>query len=105
MMEVEQDELGHSPAKIKGRGIKRMRYYGNPQSQTIATFDVPARCPEEDAHCTEVRKIKLYVTDRKEVWLHIDDVEWAIRYLYMQHLLKEVPLVPEDSTGPVDVVG
>ena len=107
MMEVEQDSEGNaaSPAKIKSQGKKRMRYYSNSARDSIATFEVPARCPEEDVDCTEVRKIKLYVVDRKVVWLHIDDVAWAVRFLYVQNLLKGVPLVPDDSAGPGDVVG
>ena len=34
------------------------------------------------------------------IWLHIDDVEWAIKYFYVQNHLKGVPLVADDSTGP-----
>ena len=33
---------------------------------------------------TSTRTIQLYVVDRKQVWLDIDDVEWALRYLLMQ---------------------
>ena len=107
MMEVEQDEEGNeaSPANIKSQGQKRMRYFRNPARDSIVTFDVPARCPEEDAHCTEVRQIKLHIVDRKEVWLHVGDVEWAVRYLYVQNLFKGVPLVPDGSAGPGNAVG
>lgn len=102
MMEVEQDREDSelSPCKIKSQGYKRMRYYKNSARQSVATIDMPARCPEEDPDCTEVRQIKLHVVDRKTIWLHMDDVEWAVRYLYVQNLLKGVPLVPEDSAGP-----
>ena len=107
MMEVEQGEADNeaSPAKIKGQGQKRMRYFRNPNKNSIVTLDMPTRCPEEDAYCTELRQIKLYVKDRKVIWLHIDDVEWAMRYLYVQNLLKGVALVPDDSTGPGGAVG
>lgn len=107
MMEVEQDGGASqgSPGKIKSHGQTRMRYFRNVARSSIVTFDVPVRCPEEDAERTELRQIKLYIVDRKEVWLHIDDVGWAVRYLYVQNLLKGVPLVPDDSTGPGNVVG
>ena len=107
MMGVEQDEEGckASPTQIKRQGHTRMRYFRNPARHSIVTFDVPARCPEEDAQRTEVRQIKLYVVVRKEVWLYIEDVEWAVRYMYVQNVLKGVPLVPDDSTGPGNVVG
>ena len=102
MEQVQQDhaDSGGSPNKIKGSGQKRMRYYHNLARDSIATFHMPVRCPEEDPHCTDFRRIRLYVESRKEVWLHLDDVEWAVRYLYMQNLLKGVPLVPDDSSGP-----
>ena len=64
---------------------------------------VPVRCPEDDPDCTEVRHLKLDVAERTMVWLHADDVEWAVRYLYVQNHLKGVPLVPDDSAGPGDV--
>ena len=101
MMDVQQDQAdsGCSP-KIKSQGQKRMRYFHNLARDSIATFDMPVRCPEEDPHCTDVRRIRLYVESRKEVWLHLDDVEWAVRYLFAQNLLKGVPLRPDDSTGP-----
>ena len=74
-----------------------MRYFHNLVRNSVVTVDVPVRCPEEDPDCTEVRQIRLYVVDRITLWLHIDDVEWAVRYLYVQNLLKGVPLVPDES--------
>ena len=91
-----------SASKTKGRGQKRPRYYKNHASKTIVTVDMPVRCPEEDPTGTERRKIKMYVEDRKSIWLHIKDVEWAVRYLYVQNQLKGVPLIADDSTGPAD---
>ena len=102
MMELEQEQGGSavSPSKTKGQGITRARYYRNHARESIVTVDMPLRCPEEDPDCREVKQIQLYVADRKTIWLHIDDVEWAVRYLYVQNLLKGVSLVPEESTGP-----
>jgi len=102
MMEVEQDQDANelSPSKIKSNGQQRMRYFRKLARNSIATFDMPARCPEEDPDCTEVRQTRLYVVDRITVWLHIDDVDWAVRYLWVHNHLKGVPLVPEDSAGP-----
>ena len=101
MMVVEQDQAGSefSP-KINRQGQKRKRSSRNPARDSIATFDMPVRCPEEDPLCTDFRRISLYDGSRKEVWLHLDDVEWAMRYLYVQNFLKGVALVPDDSTGP-----
>ena len=46
--------------------------------------------------------IKVYVEDRKQIWIALADVEWAVRYLYIQKRLNGVPLIPDDSTGSVD---
>ena len=105
MMEVQQDQVDSGcSSKIKGPGQKRMRYYHNLARDSIATFDMPVRCPEEDPHCTDVRQIRLYVVDRSVVWLHMNHLEWATRYLYTQNLLKGVALVPDDSPGLGGVV-
>ena len=61
---------------------------------------MPARCPEVTDAAQGQRKIKLYVVDRRQIWHCIDDVEWAVRYLYTQNLLKGVPLVSDDSPRP-----
>ena len=101
MAEVDQDGQDYQASSpTKSRGAKRMRYYKNYARERIETFDMLVRCPQEDPNCSEFRKIKVYIQDRKQIWLDIQDVEWALRYLYVQHLLNGVPLVPEDSTGP-----
>ena len=50
---------------------------------------------------TSTRTIQLYVVDRKQVWLDLDDVEWALRFLHMQFVLKGVPVVSPDDAGPL----
>ena len=38
--------------------------------------------------------------DRCQIWLHIDDMEWAIRYLFFPILFeKGIPLVTDDDEG------
>ena len=69
----------------KGQGQKRTRYYANCAKATAQTVSMPVRCPEEDPVCTDVRRVRLHVQDRKTIWLHIDDVEWAVRFLFMQN--------------------
>ena len=101
MAEVDQDDQHpQNTTKTRGRGQKRARYYKNHVSKQVVTLSMPARCPEEDPNCTKVRNIRLYIEDRVQVWLDLADVEWAVKFLYVQNLLKGVPLIPEDSTGP-----
>ena len=101
MAEVEQvDQDVQNTPKTRGRRQMRTRYHRNHVSKQVVTLSMPARCPEEAPNCTEVRKIRLYIEDQVQVWLDLADVEWAVRFLYVQNLLKGVPLIPEDSTGP-----
>ena len=82
----------------------RTRYYKNRAKNCIVTVNVASRCPEVDPKCTQMRPLKLFITDRKIVWLSLDDVAWAIRYLFDQHRLKGVPVVDDDDAGPSGVV-
>ena len=103
MAEVEQvDQDVQNTTKTRSRGQKRTRYYKNHVSKQVVTLSMPARCPKEAPNCTEVRNIRLFIEDRVQVWLDLADVEWALRYLYVPNLLKGVPLIPEDSIGPVN---
>ena len=100
----EIDENGGADAdrtKVSGvQGFKRTRYYKNHVKNTVVTVSMPERCPEQDPLCQEVRKIKLFIEDRKQIWLHCTDLPWAVKYLYVQHMLKGVPMVSPDSAGP-----
>ena len=108
MTEVDQGAGGSGGgtdalAPARGRVAHRSRYYRNSAKHRIATLDMPARCPEEDPGCKEVRKVRLHIEDRKTIWLHIDDVEWAVKYLFVQHQLKGVPMIAEEDVGPAVV--
>jgi hypothetical protein len=101
-------EIGSAPA-TDSAGVSaflsadkrgRARYYKNRAKNCIVTVNVASRCPEVDPHCTQMRAVKLFIVDRLTIWLSIDDVAWAVRYLFEQHHLKGVPLVADDDAGP-----
>ena len=89
-----------SPRVTTPQGQQRGRKRTTHSRNTVLTVRMPVRCPEADPTCTEFREVKLYVRDRDTIFLHIDDVKWAVRSLFMQSELKGVPVVDEDSTGP-----
>ena len=97
------DGIVESPSRVDEEhrvcGWKRRRYRG--AQKQIFKVRMQER-PEEEVgeDHQEQRVISLYVDDRVTIWLALEDVEWAVRYLYVQHVLKGVPLVSEDSTGP-----
>lgn len=86
--------------KIRCDGKRRKRYYDNRASHKILALSMPCSPPELMEKGNEERIIRLWIGDRKSLWLHHDDVEWAVRYMWVQFLLKGVPLVPSASEGP-----
>ena len=96
------DFLTPKKTGTRGDGAKRARYYKNHAKGKITEAIVLANPPEEGAS-DETRKVKLYVVDRLQIWMHMSDVEWAVMYLYKQLELKGVPQVAGNSAGPRDV--
>ena len=67
-------------------------------------MNLATRCHAVDPTCTQMRPVKLFITDRITVWMSIDDVGWVVRYLFTQNQLKGVPLVDDNDAGPGAVV-
>ena len=73
-----------SPSKTKGRETKRVRYYKNHALRKVVHGDMPANGHAHDQISPEVRQIRLFIADRKTIWLHQDDVNWLVRILAKQ---------------------
>jgi len=80
--------------------VQRWRYRANMAKHCISTFDMPYECPEIDPTGTKLRTVTVYVQDRLQIWLSVDDVAWAVEYLYKQNSLKGIPVVAADDAGP-----
>ena len=78
----------------------RARYYTNKAKHFVVSVNTPSRPPEIDPNCMQMRPIRLYIEDRMQVWLHVDDVAWAVEYLFHQVRLKGVPKVEAHDRGP-----
>ena len=46
------------------------------------------------------RMVSVYVEGNKKLWLHLDDLPWLIRSLYIEQQVKGVAVVPSDDEGP-----
>ena len=79
---------------------QRWRYSANAAKHCISTLDMPSECHEVDPNGTKIRTVTVYVQDRKQIWLSVDDVAWAVEYLYKQNSLKGIPVVAADDAGP-----
>ena len=89
--------------KTRGGGAKRARYTANPAKNKILEVQVASECPEENPQCTDMKTVRLFVVDRQQVWMCLDELEWAVSYVYKQFVLKGVPFVSPDSVGPTNV--
>ena len=72
----------------------------NPGKGRILKCEMPMKAPEAFPDCAERRIVTVFMLDKRVVWLHMDDVDWAIQYMYAQNELKGVPLITKDSVGP-----
>ena len=92
-----------APIEENGRGRKRSRGQlkkSNVAKGKLLTFEMSATCPEFDPNSTEKRNVTLLIQDRKTVWLLLEDVDWAVKYLYAQNMLKGVASVSPEDEGP-----
>ena len=70
---------------------------------SFVTLSVPAVSPEEDSMSTSTRTLELYLVDnrvRNQLWLDLDDLEWAVRFMYMQFAFHDsgllcTPVIPQ----------
>ena len=100
MPEKMQKTHAHGGGK---RDASRLRYKprSNQAKGKILEVEMPVQCPEVDPE--EVggkRTVSMYIVDRQQLWLDSHDVDWAVRYLYVQNLLRGVPLVSPTDEGP-----
>ena len=99
------DDIDVAAAPVEGadRGRKRSRGQAkkaNAARGKLLTVELPATCPELDPKSTEKRNVTLLIQDRKTVWLLLEDVDWAVKYLYAQNMFKGVASVPPEDEGP-----
>ena len=86
---------GRKPKK----GMVQTKFRDAPK--TCFQVQHPSSCPQVDPQRKDgVRVITLRHTKRNEVWLSLNDLQWAIRYLTVQHKLKGVKVVHDSDPGP-----
>ena len=81
------------------RAAKKSRI--NKVKKQCIELEFPSICPELCPRGAEMRRILLYVVDRMQVWISLNDVAWAVEYMHGQNKLKGVAAVPSEDTGPV----
>ena len=97
---VALDDSGPPDAKRRRGVLSQRRSRANPRKGKIFTFNMPSLCPEAFPTNKATRRISLLMLDHQTIWLSIDDVDWAIKYLYAQYALKNVRVLADDDSGP-----
>ena len=106
MNEIEPGMLVETPTKPDRCKRRRVDNSSKPPTRhfpaknKIVVTEFPQVPPEVDPNTEAHRKVRLYITDRKQVCLHLQDVDWAVKYMYAQCVLKGVGVVPGNSAGP-----
>ena len=89
------------PEKRRRRSIwVERRTRANPCKGKVFKCNCSSLCPEAYPGNKETRCISLLILDHQTVWLSIDDVDWAVKYLYAQFQLMGVPVVEPEDPGP-----
>ena len=70
--------------------------------RTVVTHSLPEKCPEAFPENEEMRTVRLLMMDHQTIWLALEDVDWAIKYLYAQYQVQGVPVLAPDDAGPQD---
>ena len=81
-----------------GGGAKRARK--NIAKHRFLEMEMAMHPPEIVRNSDAKKSVVLFIVDRKQIWLRLSDVPWAVKYLYIQSLMKGVPMVADDSHGP-----
>ena len=93
------DDGGPADAKRRRGLVSQRRSRANPCKGKIFTFDLPSFCPGAFPNNKETRCISLLILDHQTIWLSIDDVDWAVKYLYAQYMVKMDEVLPADHPG------
>ena len=102
-VDVSDDDSQQKGAKTMAVTDKRMRYYKNTYKNKVVEMEVdidPRELVGHPEYQEGKKQVRMFIADRQQLWLDIAELPWAVRYLWVQHLLKGVPLVAPDDAGP-----
>lgn len=66
---------------------------------TVALMTVAEQCPERYPDNRAQREINLWVKTKRQVWLGLEHLSWAVAYMHDQHVLGGIPVNPSDKFG------
>ena len=76
---------------------RKKEFQFEPRVHTLTMPDWP---PEAVTGHVTTRNIRIFIEAYNQLWLHQDDIDWMLRYIYIQQQLKGVDVVASDDEGP-----
>ena len=70
--------------KQKNKTWQRKSYHKRIIPFEAQPVRMPVFPPGANAGVDSYRTVKLYILDKQQVWLHRDDLEWALRYMFLE---------------------
>ena len=89
-----REQLKHQLKKKRWRHITFLRK----QVCRIAMKEWPPEMTRDSPNID--RMVTVYLEGRPQLWLHLDDLPWLIRSIYIQEQINRVAVVPSDDEGP-----
>lgn len=94
------------PGQGKDKGKKKVSSKRNVvRVNTVLRLLLPERCPEQHPECKELREVPLWVKNKREIWLGLDHLKWAMEIMYHQHKLGGISAVPSEEFASPAVAG
>ena len=66
----------------------------------VHILTMPDWPPEAVAGPVTTKKVRIFVEAFNMLWVHQDDIDWMLRYIYIQQQLKGVDAVASEDEGP-----
>ena len=64
---------------------KKPKYIRKFKKDIVVRVTMPSRCKEKYPDDVATREVKLWVKDRRQLYLHASDIPWALEYLHDQY--------------------
>ena len=71
-----------------------------PWKNTVAYITVPEKCKERFPESTSTRDVALWIKDKREIWLQVEHIPWAIQYMHDQFRLGGVAVLSDAVASP-----
>ena len=103
-MEVEDDASDQKGRKVRSN-CRQRRFPFEKQAFTVFVREVHPEITRGGVDDTKKRPVVVYLAGKKQVWIHIDDLDWLVQSLWIQQKVRRVAVDASGDEGPDAHVG